>query len=52
MKNKRGQRSPYKNKRGPPKREKKEKRKIKKERKERRCNATILFPHLCFKVAP
>ena len=24
----------------------------KNERKERRDNATILFPHLCFKVAP
>ena len=26
--------------------------KIKKREKERRGNATILFPHLCFKVAP
>jgi hypothetical protein len=40
QKNKRGQTSPNK------------KRKRKNERKEGRDNVTILFPHLCFKVAP
>ena len=48
QKNKRGQRSPNKK-----KRPKKPTKKIKKMReKERRGNVTILFTHLCFKVAP
>ena len=56
MKNKRGQRSPNKKER-PKKPTKKKKKKKKKKRKkmrekERRDNATILLPHLCFKVAP
>ena len=51
MKNKRGQRSP--NKKRPKKPTKiKEGRKKKMREKERRDNVIILFPHLCFKVAP
>ena len=45
-KKKRGQRAP------PQKKESGKEPKIKNERKERRDNVTILFPHLCFKVAP
>ena len=50
-KKKRGQRSPNKKRK---KKEKKErpKKPQKMREKERRGNVTILFPHLCFKVAP
>ena len=52
-KNKRGQRSPKKEAKDAQKREAIKKEKAQKMReKERRGNVTILFPHLCFKVAP
>ena len=43
---------PHVRKKGEAKEAKQKKRKEKNERKERRGNVTILFPHLCFKVAP
>jgi hypothetical protein len=39
-------------KKSPNKPTKKKKKRKKYERKERRGNVTILFPHLCFKLAP
>ena len=50
MKRKKGKKRGQKKKKGPNKKGKKEK-KIMRE-KERKDNVTILFPHLCFKVAP
>ena len=50
MKNKRGQRSPNKKKEAKEAHQNKNKKTMRE--KERRDNATILFPHLCFKIAP